>query len=81
MAQSGWTWATLTKPQLDRIGEAEQTLGANYVLAYRAEAGAPGGNAADLGLQVAPLNDSQRECLQGLEAQVGSVLVAYVRPR
>ena len=77
MADNGWTWATLSKTQLDKIAEAERTLGTDYLLAYRAEAGARAGSVAALGLKAAALNESQAECLRGLETQVGTVLVAY----
>jgi len=77
MADNGWTWAHLNKIQLDKIAEAERTLGADYVLAYRPEAGARSGDVAAFGLKPAPLSESQSECLHGLEAEVGAVLVAY----
>ena len=78
MTTRGWTWATLNQTQLNKIAEAERSPGPDFLLAYRPEAGAPGGHVADLGLKPAPLNDSQTECLQGLEAKIGAVLVAYI---
>ena len=81
MANSGWTWAALTQAQLDKIAEAERSLGTDYLLAYRAEASARGGDVGALGIKAAQLNDTQRECLRGLETQIGTVLVAYKRAR
>ena len=65
MANTGWTWAALSKNQIDRITAAEQTLGPDYLLAYRPEASAPGGDVAALGIKAAPLTESQQECLRG----------------
>lgn len=61
-----WMLANLTDDQLKLVREAEQTLGPVRVLVFRP---------ADL--QVAGLNESQIECLQGLEKGLGLTVVAY----
>jgi len=78
MTDSHWTWANLTDIQRQQIAEAENTLGADYLLVYQ-----PGQQMASQsvessgGLQVASLNPSQLECLQGLENQLQAVVIAY----
>jgi hypothetical protein len=76
MTTTGWRWADLTNDQLQRVATAEQTLGADILLAYQ-----PNPQAASVvppqGLQPAPLTESQLECLHGLESQIHAVLVAY----
>ena len=78
MANSHWTWANLTDVQRQQVAEAENTLGAEYLLVYQ-----PGQQMTSQsvessgGLQVAALNPSQLECLQGLENQLQAVVVAY----
>ena len=78
MTESRWTWANLTDVQRQQVAEAENTLGADYLLVYQ-----PGQQMVSQsvessgGLQVAPLNSSQLECLQGLENQLQAVVVAY----
>jgi hypothetical protein len=63
-----WMLANLTDDQLKLVREAEQTLGSINVLVFRP---------ADL--KVAGLNGSQIECLQGLEKQLGMMVVAYTK--
>lgn len=79
MATSEWSWAALDREQLGILREAESTLGADILLAYQPEsqphAQAPTIN--QMGLQVAALNESQLECLQGLEQMVNAVVIAY----
>jgi hypothetical protein len=79
MVNSEWSWATLEQEQLGILREAESTLGADILLAYQPEskphAQAPMIN--QMGLQVAALNESQLECLQGLEQMVNAVVIAY----
>jgi hypothetical protein len=77
----GWTWARLDRERLQMIREAEQTLGSDILLAYQ-----PGDQASlqeetisQMGVKVAPLDESQLECLQGLEEKVSAVVVAYQR--
>lgn len=76
---SEWSWAALNREQLGLLHEAENTLGADILLAYQQEsqpqAQAPA--IAQMGLQVAALNESQLECLQGLEQMVNAVVIAY----
>ena len=62
-----WILAKLTDGQLRLVKEAEQTLGSIQVLVFQ-----PGD------LKVAGLNESQIECLQGLEKNLGGLtIVAY----
>lgn len=63
-----WMLANLTDDQLKLVREAEQTLGSISVLVFRP---------ADL--KVAGLNESQIECLQGLEKKLGMMVVAYTK--
>lgn len=79
MDETHWTWANLTDVQRQQVAEAESTLGTDYLLAYQ-----PGQSQANQsteslpgGLQIAALNPSQLECLQGLENQLQAVIVAY----
>jgi len=79
MANQEWKWADLDSEQLGMLKEGEQTLGADILLAYQPEQGSPARTARALqrGLQVAGLNESQLECLQGLEKNMQAVVVAY----
>ncbi len=73
-----WTWAPLTDKQIKQVAEAEQTLGADYLVAY--QAGEQSTSRLPLShIQVAALSESQLECLQGLEKQLQAVVVAYRR--
>lgn len=76
-----WTWANLSKEQLGMLEQAEQTLGSDILIAYQdtSRVGIGTGWVSRSGLQVASLNDSQLECLQGLEMQVQAVVIAYQR--
>ncbi len=74
-----WTWAKLSGDELTMLSEAERTLGTEYLLAYQQD-GQPAASSTRLlrrDLRVAPLNESQVECLQGLEAKLQAVVVAY----
>ena len=79
MIVSEWSWAALNREQLGILREAEQSLGADILLAYQEEsqpqAQAPA--LTEMGLHVAALNESQLECLQGLEQMVNAVVIAY----
>lgn len=78
-----WNWADLTEPQMEMLQEAERTLGAEFLIAFQ-RSGRPNvwsGWFSRNGLIVAPLDDSQLECLQGLEQKMGSVVVAYQQSR
>lgn len=83
MNNTGWTWANLTNEQLGLLAEAERTLGADCLLAYRADdrAAGSGHRSALEHVQVAALNASQLDCLQGLEQRLQSVVVAYQQSR
>ncbi|HLB46408.1 MAG TPA: hypothetical protein VJL59_05215 [Anaerolineales bacterium] len=62
-----WILARLADDQLRLVREAEQTLGSIQVLVFQ-----PGD------LTVAGLNESQIECLHGLEKSLGGLtVVAY----
>jgi len=76
MTTTGWRWADLSEDQLQRVATAEQTLGADFLLAYQPDPQAASA-APPQGLQLAPLTESQLECLHGLETQIHAVLVAY----
>ncbi len=79
-----WNWATLNDPQQTALLEAERTLGVEYLLAFRPEEGSAAqgalARAITRGLPLAALDESQLECLQGLERQLDTVVVAYGKP-
>ena len=80
MAQA-WTLADLAPEQLALLDDTERTLDTDIVLAYRPTSwGTVDADtlAAD-GLHPVDLDADQLECLQGVEQQLGSVLVAYRR--
>lgn len=81
MATENWKWAKLTSEQMRLLAEAEQTLGADYLLVYQPNKAADPIRLGSLNseLPIAPLNDSQLECLRGLETRLGAVVVAYQR--
>ena len=75
---NGWTWANLSDDQLRLIAEAERSLGAEYLLVYQpTDHSSRAVEARVRDLAAAPLNESQLECLSGLESQLGAVVVAY----
>jgi hypothetical protein len=76
---NGWKWARLDRERLELIREAEGTLGSDILLAYQADdqASVQEENIAQMQIQVAPLDESQLECLQGLEQKIAAVVVAY----
>lgn len=67
MANKNWLPAKLSDEQLKQVKEAERTLAdsVNIVALHPVDS------------NIADLNDSQKECLQGLEKRLGLVLVAY----
>lgn len=71
-----WNWALLNRDQLEMLREGERTLGADILLAYRKEPSGMGGVSLK-NLKVAELDESQLECLQGLEENLETVVVAY----
>jgi hypothetical protein len=83
MANSEWSWASLNGEQISMLREGEQTLGADILLAYQSDQTAAVQEArfSQSGLQVAPLNESQLECLQGLEKNMQAVVIAYQQER
>lgn len=74
-----WNWANLDNQKMDMLQEAEQTLGADILLAFEnaERANVWSGWFSRNNLRVAELNESQVECLQGLEQKMGSVVIAY----
>ncbi|HEY3345654.1 MAG TPA: hypothetical protein VGJ97_12040 [Anaerolineaceae bacterium] len=79
MSGNQWSWAKLNGEQIDHLKEAERTLGARLLLAYQSDAQAKiqGEQFSKSGMHVAALNESQVECLVGLEQKIGSVVIAY----
>jgi hypothetical protein len=78
MTTNGWTWANLSDDQLQLVAEAEQSLGADYLLVYKPGEQSTGvTRSAGQSLKAAPLTESQLECLHGLEQQLNAVVVAY----
>lgn len=82
MATDHWTFANLNDEQLDLIHEGESTLGADYLVVYQQDEKTPPGYVELFleGLRAAPLDDSQLECLVGLEERLQAVVVAYKNP-
>jgi hypothetical protein len=76
MTEAIWTWAHLDAHGIELVEEAERTLGADFVVVY-AEGDPRRDMPAQLPFTAAPLDESQLECLRGLESQVGGVAVAY----
>ncbi len=76
-----WQWAALTGDQLNMVMEAEKTLGNNvkYLLVYQQAQAVPGNNVTKSPDHhpIASLSESQIECLNGLEKQLGAVVIAY----
>ncbi len=66
MKDTVWKIAGLTDEQLKQLKEAEKTLGPFNLLAFQS-----------IPIQTAQLNESQLECLQGLEKNLGLTIVAY----
>lgn len=74
----GWKLADLDENQLKMVHEAEESLHMDYLLAYaQADEDRPPDVGADL--RPAKLSDSEVECLQGVEKNLGVVAVAYER--
>lgn len=78
MTDPTWRWATLDEQGLELVQEAERTIGADVVLVY-AEGGPRTDGRTREGLAPASLDESQLECLQGMEQRLGAVAVAYHR--
>jgi hypothetical protein len=78
MATQTWKWAALDPEQMALLKEAEDTLGADYLLAFEpSDASGRMGESERGGLPMAQLNQSQIECLQGLETRLNAVVIAY----
>jgi hypothetical protein len=81
MNDTKWAWAKLSGDKLTALEEAEQTLGAgvDILMAYQqSDRGfVSSENFSNGKLQIAPINDSQVECLQGLEKHLQAVVIAY----
>lgn len=78
MTDTIWKWARLDRKSLDLVRETETTLGADVVLAYGQGGPLVDGRTRD-GLHPASLDAGQLERLQGVEAALGVVAVAYRR--
>jgi hypothetical protein len=73
-----WSFAELEPAQIDLVHEAERTLDTDIVMAYApTRFGTVDPDAVGDALRPVELEASQLEYLQGLERQVGGVLVAY----
>ena len=76
---AAWTFPDLQDDQLELVKLAERTLSADVVLAFAPDPDGPLLEGQDdVGMRPATLDDSELECLQGLETMFGAVLVAYV---
>jgi hypothetical protein len=78
MSDTAWVWADLNDQQLRMVTFAEQTLGADYLVAFQpARPGDASASGIPEGVDHAVLTESQLECLRGLEAQLQATIVAY----
>ncbi|MEP7355618.1 MAG: hypothetical protein ABI847_00100 [Anaerolineales bacterium] len=77
MTNNTWNWAQLADDQLQRLKHAEQTLGADILLAFQGAGEVSDAKRSVPDLQAAELSESQVECLRGTEAQLNVVVVAY----
>jgi hypothetical protein len=77
-SSESWTWADLDQQQLDQLKDAEESLGAEILLAYQTgERPIRQELFSRNSLRAAPLDDSQLEQLKELEESMQVVLVAY----
>jgi hypothetical protein len=83
MDTNQWKWADLSKEQVVLLQEAEKTLGpgVKVLLAFKpGDSGKIGASAFQQNkLSVSPINESQVECLKGLEKQMQAVVIAYTQ--
>ncbi len=81
MANNQWALADLNGERLRMLKEAEQTLGADILLAYERDKqpGVEETRLSESGLRVARLTEAQVECLRGLETKTQAVVIAYQR--
>jgi len=79
MAADKWIFAKLDNDQLELIKQGEAALGVDYLLAFRQDESARPGNIGLIleGLTAASMDDSEIECLEGLELRLQAVVVAY----
>jgi hypothetical protein len=77
MTDQTWQWAQLSDEQLQWLKQAEQTLGADVLLAFQGAGAAARPGVPNL--QAAALNESQMDCLRGTETKLNAVVVAYQR--
>jgi hypothetical protein len=77
MNESGWDWARLDRNGIALLQETEASLNVDIVLVFRQ--GAPLADPSSMGLQPAPLTESELECLQGVEQKLSAVAVAYTK--
>lgn len=69
-----WKWAELDDKKMGLLKEAEETLGADYLLAFHTDGG---DRPPQVNMQPASLDDSQVECLAGTEKLLDAVVIAY----
>jgi hypothetical protein len=81
MEPKGWSWASLNQDQVALVADAEKTLGTDYLIAYQSSERDASRNIRYFiqDLQLASLDESQIDCLQGLEKQLQAVVIAYTR--
>jgi hypothetical protein len=68
MSDQVWILAKLSQDQLELVHEAERTLGPFQLLVFKPAE-----------LPLGKLNESQLECLRGLEKNLGMTVLAYVK--
>jgi hypothetical protein len=78
MTDTTWRWASLDEQGLELVQEAERTIGADVVLVYAEGPPRTDGRLRE-GLRPAQLDETQLDCLQGMEQRLGAVAVAYQR--
>ncbi|MCS3903807.1 hypothetical protein J2T55_001839 [Methylohalomonas lacus] len=74
-----WKLAELDNEQLAIVHEAEQSLHLDYLLLYRESDAHAAAFRPPPELRFARLSDSEMECLQGMEKNLGAVAIAYER--
>ncbi len=70
---TNYALASLTREQERQLKDAEATLGGGILLAYSTSGG---GGGLQSGVAYSDLTASQVECLEGLEKQLGLVILA-----
>jgi hypothetical protein len=79
MNHTDWNWAQLNLDQLEKLKQEEESLGVDYLLAYQEDENADARmlEAFRSGLQTAELDQDQIQHLEGLESDLGAVVIAY----